>query len=99
MEVCRSLHLPIEFIKRANEIRMSLCDDPSLLPTGKPSRYNSSVLVEACEICGSKVDLHTHHILEQHTADKNGYIAIHHKNRSYNLKVLCKICHMKEHGD
>lgn len=67
------------------------------------SKYNSSVIVEKCEICGKqpsyKGELHTHHISEQADADSNGFIEHIPKNIKGNLVVLCnQHHHMVHHG-
>lgn len=64
----------------------------------KVSNYNSKVIVSCCEICKSKKDLETHHIIWQKDFDSNGinnkqfYLQ---KDNSSNLVVLCAKCHDK----
>jgi DNA mismatch repair protein MutS len=64
----------------------------------KVSNYNSKVIVCCCEICKSKKDLETHHIIWQKDFDSNGinnkqfYLQ---KDNSSNLVVLCTDCHDK----
>jgi DNA mismatch repair protein MutS len=64
----------------------------------KISNYNSKVVVSCCEICKSKTDLETHHIVWQKDFDSNGinnkqfYLQ---KDDESNLVVLCADCHDK----
>lgn len=62
------------------------------------SKYNSKKIIIFCEIkeCSNLAD-HTHHILEQHTADKNGFIGHIKINHMANLVGLCTSCHKKVH--
>jgi hypothetical protein len=51
-----------------------------------------------CNICNKNKAEETHHIIYQHTADKNGFINnAFHKNAKHNLVAICKECHLKEH--
>jgi 5-methylcytosine-specific restriction endonuclease McrA len=63
------------------------------------SHYNASKIRGLCEKCGTKMSTEVHHILEQHKADKDGFIegtAIK-KNHKANLVALCEACHLLEH--
>ena len=93
LECCRALHLPPEFLSECNEIRKKLLQETEI----KPSNYNRELIVEKCFLCDSTVDLHTHHIQEQHKAGKNGFIESFHKNNFHNLVVLCEKCHHRVH--
>lgn len=42
-----------------------------------------------CEDCGDERDLHMHHIIPKSEGGSN-----HHRN----LKILCSVCHGKQHG-
>ena len=92
IEIAKALGLPRQFIERALAFRM----DMQILKN-KRSRYNRRVIIDECEICGSKENLHTHHINEQSKADSNGIIGHFHKNISHNLQTLCKDCHIDHH--
>tara|TARA_Y100000389_G_scaffold153331_1_gene153547 strand:- start:18849 stop:20708 length:1860 start_codon:yes stop_codon:yes gene_type:complete len=70
----------------------------------KRSRYNSSVIVECCQICGytpnddtMSLPLDVHHINMQCNANQDGFIDNFHKNVKSNLVVLCKECHIDTH--
>jgi DNA mismatch repair protein MutS len=97
LEVCKSLSLPKDFIDKANSIRKHLNNIPSLILDTRRSRYNGLVYIDKCSICGSNIDLHTHHIKEQNNADSKGFINHYHKNSEFNLLILCKQCHIKLH--
>ena len=62
--------------------------------SNKKSIYNKKKIVNSCEICESTHNLETHHISEQKTADKNGFI----KNKYYhkNEKSLRMIISLYE---
>lgn len=97
--VAKSLGLPSDYIDLATEIVKHLTHDNEVLKT-KRSRYNSGVYVDCCILCGknaSETELHTHHILEQHTADQNGMIGSMHMNVKHNLIVFCRSCHNNLH--
>jgi 5-methylcytosine-specific restriction endonuclease McrA len=69
----------------------------SLLQDDKKSRYNSRVFMGKCELC-NKPSTETHHIEEQQTANEEGYLEKgYHKNKEFNLIVLCESCHLKIH--
>lgn len=62
------------------------------------SKYNAKKIVIFCEIkeCSNMAN-HTHHILEQQYADKNGFIGHIRINHKANLVGLCESCHNKVH--
>ena len=93
IEVCRSLDMGDVFIRTADRIRRHLLGVPETLlgPGRKPSRYNASVVVDRCGVCGAPAE-ETHHIVPQAVA------APHEKNRSHNLAPLCAACHAATHG-
>jgi DNA mismatch repair protein MutS len=93
IEVCRSLDMGDVFIRTADRIRRHLLSVPETLlgPGRKPSRYNASVVVDRCGVCGAPAE-ETHHIVPQAVA------APHEKNRSHNLAPLCAACHAATHG-
>lgn len=97
LEIAEYLGFPDTFLKCAFQYRSDL--DPASVPVEpkKRSRYNRKKWVDVCETCGSTQDLHTHHIQHQKEAGEDGYIGNYHKNRLSNLRILCRICHEKEH--
>ena len=97
IEVCKSLDMDPEFLLMANKIRQRYLGVADELAMGKPSRYNSKVIVKKCDICGKKAD-EVHHIQPQQAADKDGYIGHIHKNTKSNLTCLCTRCHDEVHS-
>lgn len=69
----------------------------------KPSRYNKTLWMEECVVCkycplsNYDIPLDTHHIIEQHQANRQTGLIEHrfHKNQKHNLVSLCKNCHQK----
>ena len=99
LEVCKSLHINRDFIARANELRRELEGRSSLIVNNRTSNWNSKVYMDKCVLCGKCENLHTHHVKEQSTADEHGFTEHHHKNRAFNLMILCEGCHRKHHRD
>lgn len=97
LEVCKAMGLDKSFISDARQIQLMISGDHPSLIHHKHSHYNSSIMMDACQICGKKSQLETHHIKEQKDADENGMIGSYHKNISHNLVNLCHDCHMAEH--
>lgn len=97
-------------IKMAHRIRNELVDGDSLKTRGgskdtsivstKKSRYCSKLYMDKCFKCASKKNLVTHHIVEQHLANKDtGLIDNrYHKNSQFNIMVLCQDCHNLIHS-
>ena len=77
------------FTTRTNE----LFNEITKKPTKKRSRYNKNLYVQKCEICNATENLHTHHIIFQHTFDENSV----NKNDINNLVVLCEKHHVMTH--
>ena len=96
LEVCKSLDMPLDFLKKAEIFRKEFTNiDKDLIKT-KKSHFNKKKNVDKCEIC-YEAAVETHHIKYQETADDNGFIGSSHKNSKHNLASLCKECHNKEH--
>jgi DNA mismatch repair ATPase MutS len=99
LEIAEYLGFQDEFLKKAFQYRTQLDKNSIEIGPKKRSRYNAKKWVDTCENCGSKSELHTHHIKPQKDATTDGYIGNYHKNRLCNLRVLCRKCHEKEHHD
>lgn len=100
IEIARHLNVGnSEFIRFATSVRRQIKGESSEIVSKKQSKYNLDVYMDSCVECGSRENLHTHHIQHQADADKNGMINGLHKNRKANLKVLCEECHQHEHGE
>lgn len=106
LEVCKSLHLPEEFLTQAYTIRRKYWPETKGELSHPTSRYNAQKIRGLCEICGQNVGEETHHVLEQADADQDGMVRINqdnetptlvHKNHPANLMSLCSQCHLKQH--
>jgi DNA mismatch repair protein MutS len=103
LEVCKSLHLPEDFLEYANQIRVKYrgvnakTPTASILDDAVPSRYNASKLRRVCEMCEKKRGTEIHHLQHQENADENDYIGHIHKNHPANLASLCEDCHQSIH--
>jgi DNA mismatch repair protein MutS len=101
LEVCKSLHLPQEFLDAAYEIRMKYHSEGGSILSLKTSHYNSKKLVGMCENCKKNQAKEVHHLQYQKDANDNGIIstddAVFHKNNLANLMALCEDCHNEIH--
>ena len=86
LEVCRSLDMDPEFLQAADAIRRHVLNVPELVRK-KTSRYNASVLVDRCHLCGAAAE-ETHHIVPQANVANKASM-----NRMSNLIALCGACH------
>jgi len=94
LEVCKSLHLPDDFLEMANNIRKERSGDNGVMEK-KTARYNHKKIKGKCEMCGDDgVDIH--HLMPQNLANEDGFIGTIHKNHAANLMNICKDCHNKE---
>jgi len=99
IEVCRTLDMPLDFMKNAELNRKEVEGINNNILNKKSSRYNSKIIIDMCNICNKNKAEETHHIVYQHTANKNGFINnSFHKNAKHNLVAICKECHRKEHN-
>lgn len=99
IEIADALGFPSTFTKTAFDIRNRVSGERESLVVDQRSRYNKRLIMDTCERCGTHENLHTHHIMPQSQSDESGFIGTFHKNRSFNLEVLCKKCHIAEHRD
>ena len=97
IEVCKSLDMPLDFMKNAEKIRKEVEGINKDIVKNRKSRYNSNVIVDKCKICDNAAE-ETHHIVYQEKANDEGYLSNYHKNSKHNLVALCKECHRKEHS-
>jgi DNA mismatch repair protein MutS len=97
IEVCKSLDMPIEFMKNAEKTRKELLGINEKLLESKTSNYNASLFMDICQICKKNKSQDTHHINYQSLSNKNGFFENFHKNNKHNLVNICKECHDKEH--
>ena len=96
LEVCKSLHLPLDFITLANEIRIEQNPETAPISLSKKSSYNATKLKTNCEKCGNACD-EVHHLQHQQYANDAGFIGHFHKNKKANLMNVCEDCHLSMH--
>jgi DNA mismatch repair protein MutS len=99
LEVCKSLHLPDEFLERAYEIRNKYYSDINSNLTHHTSHYNSQKIMGICEMCNLKMGDEVHHIQYQKWADSTGFVQHYHKNHQANLISICTKCHDLIHAN
>jgi len=98
LEVCKSLHLPVDFMDKAYDIRGRYFPETRGGLSSPPARtYNANKIRGTCEMCHVEMGEETHHLQEQHLADANGFIGDFHKNHMANLMSLCSKCHALVH--
>ena len=98
LEVCKSLHLPDDFLKMANAIRLKYRDKKQVGDLNfKPSHFNAHKVKGLCELCKKEVGEEVHHLQHQKEADVTDYIQHFHKNHRANLLTVCESCHLKMH--
>ncbi len=94
LEVCKSLHLPTEFLEKAFKIRSKYFSDVAPPLNHKTTKYNAKKVRGMCEMCETRISTETHHLAMQMTVDKEGII---NKNHAGNLMALCEACHQEMH--
>jgi len=103
LEVCKSLHLPNDFLENANQIRVKYrgvstnTPTASILDDATPSRYNAAKLRRLCELCEKARGTEVHHLQHQESADAHQFIGHIHKNHPANLASICEDCHRDIH--
>jgi DNA mismatch repair protein MutS len=96
LEVCKSLHLPDDFLDVAYEIRRKYKKEDGIL-SKKTSHFNSKKIMDTCELCKKEMGTEVHHLQHQERADKNNMINHFHKNHPANLVTVCDKCHQEIH--
>ena len=99
LEVCRSLHLPEDFLKYANEIRLKYRNSEQSILSTKPSKYNARKIRNICEMCNCEMGTEIHHLQHQKNADQLNFIGHFHKNHVANLISICEKCHDVIHSN
>lgn len=95
LEVCRGLDMDSGFLTSAFQFRKRLFAEDGM----RLSRYNAGVVLVACEVCGVRSTLETHHIVPQRDAAADGTVRPgQSKHTASNLVALCDACHTKHHG-
>ena len=95
LEVAKALHIPIDVLDRAHEIRTKLLGQAET-----KSRYNSSHQVAFCEVCQKSIhsNLEVHHIQERAAANGGRNTDGTALNSTRNLITVCQVCHDKHHA-
>ena len=99
IEIANYLDISPTFIKMCHNFRNRFVGNSLNILDNKRSRYNTKVIMDSCSMCGERENLHTHHIREQHDANEDGMIGHFHKNKKFNLMVVCEKCHQKIHNN
>lgn len=95
-----------DFMKKAIEIKNELLNKPYDVIPYKKSRYNKTVLVYKCYLCGETNNtnnndnfihsLHSHHI-NYRIECENGFYNHIQENSNINIAILCNKCHNDIH--
>ena len=97
IEVAEQVGVPKGIIERAKGYRNCISIEFDSPAQPKISKYNSKMKLEKCFVCGSRKQLHTHHIFPQKMFQEGESIQHFQKNGLYNLISLCEPCHQKVH--
>jgi DNA mismatch repair protein MutS len=102
LEVCKSLHLPKDFLDLAHSIRVKYHPETAGILQQKQSHFNSSHLSRGlCEKCNKLPAVDVHHLVFQNEANQKGVIKTNNmtfqKNNKANLLNLCENCHSEIH--
>ncbi len=98
IDVCKSLDLPLSFMKNAEMIKKELQGINNTIVNTKNSSYNSNIYIDICEVCKKNKGTETHHINYQVNTNKDGKFENFNKNIQHNLVCICEECHKKEHN-
>ena len=72
LEVCKSLHLPDDFLLRAHSLRTKYNASQKNVLDRTPSHFNAKKIMGNCEKCGEK-GTEVHHLQHQNMANKRNY--------------------------
>ena len=97
LEVCKSLHLPRDFIELAHSIRVQEQPEMKSVLMNSVSHFNASKVHGKCELC-KRLGVEVHHLQYQKNADSRGFFDTFHKNTKGNLMNICESCHIKMHS-
>lgn len=96
IEVCKSLDMPRDFMKTAENVRKEIQGYSNLMVNTSRSKYNNRLYMSECYMCKGVAE-DTHHINYQ-SESEDGFFRDFHQNMKHNLVPLCKSCHKKEHS-
>lgn len=101
LEVCKSLHLPSDFLELAYQLRTKYFPETRGELSSESSVYNAKKIRGKCEMCKTNLSTETHHVVPQRLADDDGFVTtsrgVFHKNHPGNLQSLCETCHLAQH--
>ena len=97
LEVCKSLHLPNDFLENAYSLRRKYEGKYDGILNKNTSHFNAKKIVYMCEVCNINIGTEVHHLLHQESADENNMIDHIHKNHAANLYTVCETCHDNMH--
>jgi DNA mismatch repair protein MutS len=99
LEVCKSLHMPDEFINMCYGVRNNYINNKNNVLLLKTSKHNNSKIRSKCEFCRKQMGTEIHHLQYQKDANENAYInESFHKNHIANLASICEDCHHHIHS-
>jgi len=98
IDVCKSLDMPLNFMKNAEIIKKELQGLNNTIINTKSSVYNSNIFIDICQVCKKNKGTETHHINYQINSNENGKFDNFDKNINHNLICICEDCHKKEHN-
>ena len=98
LEVARALHLPSDVIEAAYAFRRELLGEITI-ENAPVSSWNSELIKQSCERCGSFSNLHIHHSQEQQDASQGRNSDGTALNHPRNLVVVCEGCHQQHHAE
>jgi len=98
LEVCKSLFMPQDFLKRAYEIRNTYDTKNTNILTLKRTKHNKDKLRGLCEFCNKEVGSEIHHLQYQKHSNEKEYIEGFHKDHLANLSSVCEKCHRNIHS-
>ena len=99
LEVCKSLHLPEDFLKESYRIRNKYRKVNYDILSLKTSHFNNKKIKGICELCKKNNAIEVHHLQHQQNANKKNKINHMHKNHLSNLLSVCEDCHNKIHKE
>lgn len=102
LEVCRSIHMPLAFLERANQIRLAIVPEERVETKHTP--YSAKRLkTTMCECCRENITSEVHHLTPQQLEQSTTHLIQteegqhFHKNHPANLISVCHACHDKFH--
>jgi DNA mismatch repair protein MutS len=102
LEVCKSLHLNMDFLDIAYQIRSKYFPNSKSELLHNTTTYNAKKVRGFCEICKEELGTETHHLEPQKSANEKGFVqtkdSVFKKNHQANLVSICDKCHLQMHS-